>query len=134
MFAMHCLYACWALIASALQSEGVDRSGLTSILTIEFNVLHCGERITIMAMTTITSKGQITLPAEFRKREGFHPGDKVVVREVHGALLVEPATSAVDRSAGMLAHLAAGRPPVTIEEMEEAAAAGWAGEPIKPRD
>ncbi len=86
-----------------------------------------------MAVTTITSKGQITLPAEFRKREGFHPGDKVVVREVDGALIVEPATAVVDRLYGMLADLTVGKPPATIEEWEEAAAAGWADEPIEPK-
>jgi AbrB family looped-hinge helix DNA binding protein len=85
-----------------------------------------------MALTRITSKGQITLPAEFRKREGFHPGDTVTVREQDGHLIVEPASARVLRSAGMLAHLAKGRRPVTIEEMEEAAAAGYAREPIKP--
>jgi antitoxin PrlF len=85
-----------------------------------------------MALTKITSKGQITLPAEFRKREGFHPGDKVRVREADGALIVEPADAWVKRTAGMLSHLAKGRPPVTIEEMEEAAAAGWADEPFEP--
>jgi AbrB family looped-hinge helix DNA binding protein len=86
-----------------------------------------------MAVTTITSKGQITLPAEFRKREGFHPGDKVVVREADGALIVEPATAAVDRLYGVLADLAAGKPPATLEEWDEAAAAGWADEPIEPK-
>ena len=32
-----------------------------------------------MPVTTITSKGQITIPAEFRKRDGFHPGERVSV-------------------------------------------------------
>jgi AbrB family looped-hinge helix DNA binding protein len=86
-----------------------------------------------MAVTTITSMGQITLPAEFRKREGFHPGDKVVVREADGALIVEPATAAVDRLYGVLADLSAGKPPATLEEWDEAAAAGWADEPIEPK-
>ena len=84
-----------------------------------------------MPVTTITSKGQITLPAEYRKREGFHPGDKVSVREVDGQLIVEPATAAVDRLYGMLAHLAEGKPPATIEDLKEAAAAGWAREPFE---
>lgn len=83
-----------------------------------------------MPTTTITSKGQITIPAEFRKREGFHPGDKVSVREQGGRLVVEPSNASVDRLYGILAHLRKGKPPVTIEEMEEAAAAGWADEPF----
>jgi AbrB family looped-hinge helix DNA binding protein len=83
-----------------------------------------------MSVTTITAKGQITLPAEFRKRDGFHPGDKVVVREGDGMLIVEPVTAPVERLKGMLADLWVGKAPVTIEEMDEAAAAGWADEPI----
>ena len=83
-----------------------------------------------MAVTTITSKGQITIPAEFRTREGFHPGDKVTVREQDGQLVIEPASAWVTRTSGMLNHLAEGRPPATIEEWKEAAAAGWADEPL----
>ena len=87
-----------------------------------------------MTSTKITSKGQITLPAEFRKRDGFHPGDTVTVREQNGQLIVEPAVESVRRMKGVLSDLWVGRPTVTIEEMEEAAAAGYAREPIAPRD
>jgi hypothetical protein len=45
-------------------------------------------------------------------------------------LIVEPVTAPVERLKGMLADLWVGKPPVTIEEMEDAAAAGWADEPI----
>jgi AbrB family looped-hinge helix DNA binding protein len=96
-------------------------------------VLHRVRGNTSVAVTTITSKGQITLPAEFRKREGFHPGDKVIVRECDGGLIVESATAAADRLYGMLADVAAGKPPATIEEWDESAAAGWADEPIEPK-
>jgi antitoxin PrlF len=87
-----------------------------------------------MPTTTITSKGQITIPAVFRKREGFHPGDKVSVREQGGQLILEPVEASVERLHGILAHLWVGKPPVTIEEMEEAAAAGWADEPFDAAD
>ena len=83
-----------------------------------------------MAITTITSKGQITIPAEIRQREGFHPGDQVRVREVNGQIVIESTRSAVDRLVGMLSQYAAGRPPATLEEWDEAAAAGIAREPL----
>ena len=82
----------------------------------------------------MTSKGQITVPAEVRQQLNLKPGDRVVFRKKDGEYVIESATAWVDRTAGMLAHLAEGRPPVTIEDMEEAAAAGWAREPITPRD
>ena len=81
--------------------------------------------------STITSKGQVTVPAEVRRRMNVGPGDRVVFREENGAYYIEPAAAAVDRLAGIMADLAVGKPPVTIEEMKEAAAAGWAREPIK---
>ena len=83
-----------------------------------------------MASTRITSKGQITVPAEVRKRLNLKPGDRPVFREDDGKFYIESATAWVDRTAGMLAHLAEGKPPATIEEMKEAAAAGRADEPF----
>lgn len=88
---------------------------------------------TRLGSSMMTTKGQITVPAEVRERHGFKPGERVVFRELNGRVIVEPATASVDRLHGMLAHLAIGRTPATIEEMEEAAAAGWAREPIEPR-
>jgi AbrB family looped-hinge helix DNA binding protein len=80
----------------------------------------------------ITVKGQVTLPAAIRERLGVKPGDRVVFREKNGDLVVEPADAWVKRTAGMMSHLRAGKGPLSIEEMEEAAAAGWADEPIEP--
>lgn len=88
---------------------------------------------TRLGSSMMTSKGQITVPIEVRERHGFKPGERVSFREVDGRVIVEPATASVDRLYGMLAHLAAGRPPATIEETKEAAAAGWAREPINLR-
>jgi antitoxin PrlF len=82
----------------------------------------------------MTSKGQITVPAVVRKRLNVKPGDRLVFREDDGKFYIESATAWVDRTFGMLAHLAKGKPPATIEEMEEAAAAGWAREPFEPAE
>jgi len=38
--------------------------------------------------STITEKGQITLPAEFRRNLGLQPGCKVSMRELDGAIVV----------------------------------------------
>jgi len=83
--------------------------------------------------SALTSKGQVTIPVDIRERYGFIPGERVIFREVDGFVIIEPATAPARRLRGMLSHLAKGRPPVTIEEMKEAAAAGWAREPIEPR-
>lgn len=43
-----------------------------------------------VAYTTITSKGQITLPAEARRALGLRPGQKVAVRLEGDHLVVDP--------------------------------------------
>lgn len=88
---------------------------------------------TRLGSSRMTSKGQITVPAEVRERHGFKPGERVSFREVDGRVIVEPATASMRRLRGMFAHLRVGKAPLTIEEMEEAAAAGYAREPIEPR-
>ena len=74
-----------------------------------------------MATSTLTSKGQITLPKAIRDRLGLHAGDVLEFRfDAAGQVVLRPlAESAVDRVAGRLRHLA-GERPVTVEEMRAA--------------
>jgi AbrB family looped-hinge helix DNA binding protein len=44
-----------------------------------------------MTFATISSKGRITLPAEARRAIGVAAGDRVMVRVVDGAIVVERA-------------------------------------------
>ncbi len=43
------------------------------------------------AITQISKRGQITLPAEVRKMLGLEPGDTLVVRVEEGRIVLEPA-------------------------------------------
>ncbi len=83
-----------------------------------------------MASSTMTSKGQVTIPAEIRKQLGLSPGDRIAFRKSADGIVIEPATSVVRRTAGMLNRFARNSPAATIEEMDEAIAAGWADEPL----
>ena len=49
-----------------------------------------------IAYTTITSKGQITLPAEARRELNLRPGQRVAVRVENGHLVVDPPPSIDD--------------------------------------
>ncbi|MDR3070673.1 MAG: AbrB/MazE/SpoVT family DNA-binding domain-containing protein [Propionibacteriaceae bacterium] len=40
--------------------------------------------------STITSKGQVTIPAEIRREFGFNPGQLVTFRVEEGNVLIEP--------------------------------------------
>lgn len=43
-----------------------------------------------MSVATVSSKGQITLPAEARRAVGMRAGDRVMVRVLDGAIVIEP--------------------------------------------
>lgn len=49
-----------------------------------------------MFISKVTSRGQITLPSEFRKKEGIGDSDYVVMREVGEAIILSKLTSRVD--------------------------------------
>ena len=44
-----------------------------------------------MELAKLTTKGQITIPAEIRKRLNVRAGDKVVFLEENGRILIENA-------------------------------------------
>lgn len=78
-----------------------------------------------MASATITSKGQITIPAKVRQALKLEPGDRIEFVEVEtGKFQLLPATRSVRELEGMLHQ--PGRKPVSIEEMNAAIAQGAA--------
>ena len=85
----------------------------------------------MVAMLTITAKGQITLCEEMLAHLGVKPGDRLVVDLLQGGKLhiqpkrEQPAASIV----GLLARPNA--KPLSISEINDEAAAGWAGEGFK---
>jgi len=74
-----------------------------------------------MTASTLTSKGQVTIPKEVRERLGLKEGDRLIFRfDDQGNLVVRPETrNPLGRLPGLLRHLA-GKRPVTVEEMNKA--------------
>jgi AbrB family looped-hinge helix DNA binding protein len=73
-----------------------------------------------MSTATVTSKGQITIPAAVRHSLGLEAGSRVEFVETEkGKFSIIPATSPVQTLKGMLRKPAS---PVTIEQMNEAIA------------
>lgn len=73
-----------------------------------------------LGKSTLSSKGQVTLPKEVRERLGLKPSDMVVFTEdEQGRVVLTTALRQLDELHGMLKHLAKDR-PVSIEEMDEA--------------
>jgi antitoxin PrlF len=78
-----------------------------------------------MATATLTTKGQLTLPAEVRKRLNLKSGDRIdFVFEPGGELVLRTGRKPFERLRGMLKSPHK-RPP-TIEEMDAAVADGLA--------
>jgi antitoxin PrlF len=77
-----------------------------------------------MPIATMTSKGQLTVPAEVRERLGLHAGSRVTFAETG------PGTYELRVERGSVQDLAGLFPwtghPKSLEEMDEAIAAGAA--------
>lgn len=74
-----------------------------------------------MATSTLTSKGQVTIPKEIRDRLGLKEGDRLAIElDDQGRVVLRPEPrTPLGRLPGLLRHLAPER-PVTIEEMDVA--------------
>jgi antitoxin PrlF len=76
-----------------------------------------------MAVATLTSKGQTTIPKEIRERLGLAPGDKLdFVVDADGRVVLRPATLHVSELKGLLRRK--GGKPVSLEQMDRAIAEG----------
>jgi AbrB family looped-hinge helix DNA binding protein len=77
-----------------------------------------------MATATVTSKGQITIPAKVRSALGLDAGDRVEFVETEkGQFAMIAATRSVQELNGLFRHKQR-RKPVSIEEMNAAIARG----------
>ena len=74
-----------------------------------------------MAKSTVTSKGQITLPKQIREYLHVVPGDRIdfVVKD-NGQVVVRPARSRLKQLQGMLRN--PNRKPVSVDQMDAAIA------------
>ncbi len=82
-----------------------------------------------MATLTVTSRGQVTFRKEALQHLGIRPGDKIELALLPGGKgLITAARPAgtIDAFVGLLADRTT--KVATLEEMDEAAAQGWAGE------
>lgn len=81
-----------------------------------------------MSTLTVTAKGQVTLRKDLLQHLGIEQGEKIEVTTLPGGRVEIRAarpTGSIDGFVGLLAGKT--RRVATIEEMNEAAASGWAG-------
>ena len=72
----------------------------------------------IRARTTVTRKGQVTVPVEIRRALGLQEGDQVTFTMKDGEVRVEPTGSVVERTRGAFKS---NLPPLSAEELREEA-------------
>jgi len=71
-----------------------------------------------MSTATLTSKGQVTIPAEVRQRMGLDSGDRIEFVELeNGGYAIKPAIDDVRSLKGLLRKPAK---PVSVEDMNAA--------------
>jgi AbrB family looped-hinge helix DNA binding protein len=79
-----------------------------------------------MATAALTSKGQITIPVEVRRKLGLKAGDRIgFIENENGEFVLKPKTGSIMNLRGIVKWTGK---PVTIQEMNETIAKGWAGE------
>jgi AbrB family looped-hinge helix DNA binding protein len=71
-----------------------------------------------MPTATVTSKGQVTIPASVRKRLRLHAGSKIdFIENKAGEVVMRPKTGSIRDLYGFIKY---DGPPVSIEDMDEA--------------
>jgi len=81
-----------------------------------------------MATLTVTARGQVTLRKKVLQHLGIRPGEKIeldLLPDGRGVLRAARPRGKIDDFFGVLAGRT--KKVATIEEMNEAAARGWAG-------
>ena len=76
-----------------------------------------------MSTSSITSKGQVTIPSELREKFQLQPGDKVLFEEKGGVITLLPMEQDIEALAGSLAEDTNGK-SATLDDMEQAIKAG----------
>jgi antitoxin PrlF len=95
-------------------------------ITLAGQLDHLG---VVMSSVSVTAKGQVTLKRDLLQHLGVRPGERIDIEKLPGGELRVRATRPTGTINGFLGVLAGKTNTVaTIEEMNEAAAARWAGD------
>jgi bifunctional DNA-binding transcriptional regulator/antitoxin component of YhaV-PrlF toxin-antitoxin module len=96
---------------------------------LNYRVICFCRRNFLVTSLTVTMKGQVTLKRDLLQHLGIKPGERIDFDKLpNGELRVKAArpTGTIDKFIGR--HAGKAKKPLTIEDMNEIAASGWAGE------
>jgi antitoxin PrlF len=80
-----------------------------------------------MATLTVTSRGQVTFRKDLLQHLGIQPGDKIEVDMVAGRRIEVQAARRKTKTIDDLFGILKSEKVATLEEIDEAIRAGWAG-------
>jgi len=81
-----------------------------------------------MSTLTVTAKGQVTLRKDLLRHLGVHPGEQITVNKLPDGRIEVRASRATGKISDVFNLLKReGAPSLSVEEMGEIAARGWAG-------
>jgi AbrB family looped-hinge helix DNA binding protein len=81
-----------------------------------------------MTTLTVTARGQVTFRKDILQHLGIRPGEKIELDKLPGGRVILKAARPAGTIDGFLGLLAGKSKKVaTLDEINEAAAAGWAG-------
>jgi antitoxin PrlF len=87
------------------------------------------EKVVSMASLAVTMKGQVTLKRDLLQHLGIKPGERIDFDKLPGGeLRVKAARPAGTIDSFIGRHEGKVKRPMSIEDMNEIAASGWAGE------
>ena len=82
-----------------------------------------------MTTLTVTARGQVTFRKDVLQHLGIRPGEKIELDKLPDGRVALRAARPTGKIQGFIGLLAGKTPKVaTLEEIGEAAAAGWAGQ------
>jgi antitoxin PrlF len=74
-----------------------------------------------MLSSAVTTKGQVTVPAEMREKLGIKPGDRVGFVEEGGRLILQPQPQGMAAAFGILKP----KKSASLKDMDETIAKQW---------
>ena len=102
---------------------------MASNATVHYNAVINSNGVDAMSTLTVTARGQVTFRKEVLQHLGILPGEKINLDLMPDGLVELKSARPVGTIDGFLGLLAGKTSKVaSIEELNEAAAAGWAGE------
>jgi AbrB family looped-hinge helix DNA binding protein len=91
--------------------------GIAATFMMPYNLLLCKETA-YMSEATVTSKGQVTIPAEIRRAMGLTAGERVIFTQLDdGTIVFRAKRRSIVELKGLLKRARRSKGPVPIKDM-----------------